>query len=357
METAATFWKSRRAVGFWLLTVALVILAMITIGGLTRLTGSGLSITEWQPIMGAIPPLNATEWSDAFAKYQRIPQYVVENRGMTLESFKGIFWWEWTHRLLGRLLGVLFIVPFLWFASVGAIRRSDWPRMLLLFLLGGLQGAIGWWMVASGLEVRTSVSQYRLAIHLGTALLLLVAILWIALEYLREGKSTGMSKRATAFAVLVYFQMLLGALVAGLHAGLIYNTWPDMNGRVLPEDPFFYRPWWINFFENPGLAQFDHRIGAYLVAALAAWIYVQGTKLSGYAKISAKTVAIITTFQIGLGITTLLLQAPEWLAAAHQVTAALLLCAGVWHAFELRIFVPRDAEQSVQGRSRRNQPA
>jgi heme a synthase len=351
METAATFWKSRRAVGFWLLSVALVILAMVTIGGLTRLTGSGLSITEWQPIMGAIPPLNGAEWADAFAKYQRIPQYVVENRGMTLESFKGIFWWEWTHRLLGRLLGVLFIVPFVWFASVGAIRRGDWPRMLLLFLLGGLQGFIGWWMVASGLEVRTSVSQYRLAIHLGTALLLLVAILWIALEYLRGGKSTGMSKRAAAFAALVYLQMLLGALVAGLHAGLIYNTWPDMNGRLLPEDPFFSRPWWINFFENPGLAQFDHRIGAYLVAAFAAWIYVRGIKLSGCAKTSAKIVALITTFQIGLGITTLLLQAPEWLAAAHQVTAALLLCAGVWHAFELKIFVPPDAGQPLQRQS------
>lgn len=340
MNASPNFWKSRRAVGFWLLAVALLILGMVTIGGLTRLTGSGLSITEWQPIMGAIPPLNDAEWADAFARYQRIPQYVVENRGMTLEGFKGIFWWEWTHRLLGRLLGVLFIVPFLWFAGAGTIRRSDWPRMLLLFALGGLQGFIGWWMVASGLEVRTSVSQYRLAIHLGTALLLLVAILWIALEYLRGGKSTGISKRAITFAALVYLQMLLGALVAGLHAGLIYNTWPDMNGRLLPEDPFFSRPWWINIFENPGLAQFDHRMGAYLVAAFAAWIYVQGIKLSGYAKASAKTVALITTIQIALGITTLLLQAPEWLAAAHQVTAALLLCAAVWHAFELRVWAP-----------------
>ncbi len=336
MNAAKNFWKSRRAVGFWLLSVALVILAMVTIGGLTRLTGSGLSITQWDPIMGAIPPLNDAAWADAFAKYKLIPQYVVENRGMSLEGFKGIFWWEWSHRLLGRLLGVLFLVPFIWFAAVGAIQRRDWPRMLLLFLLGGLQGFIGWWMVSSGLEVRTSVSQYRLAIRLGTALLLLVAILWIALEYLRGDAGKGSARRAFAFAGLIYFQMLLGALVAGLHAGLIYNSWPDMNGRVLPEDPFFAQPWWINFFENPGLAQFDHRIGAYLVAGCAAWIYVQGIRLSGYAKLSAKVVAIITTFQIGLGITTLLLQAPEWLAAAHQVTAACLLCAAVWHAFELK---------------------
>ena len=332
--------KCRRAVGFWLLAIALVILGMVTIGGLTRLTGSGLSITEWKPIMGAIPPLNQAEWQDAFTKYQRIPQYMVENRGMSLEAFKGIFWWEWIHRFLGRLLGVLFFVPFVWFAATGAIRKRDWPRMLLLFALGGLQGFIGWWMVTSGFEVRTSVSQYRLAIHLGAALLLLVAILWIALEYLRAAPERGNAKRGIAFVALVYVQMLLGALVAGLHAGLIYNTWPDMNGRVLPEDAFFSVPWWINFFENPGLAQFDHRIGAYIVAGFAAFIYTRGIKLNGYAKASAKAVAIITAFQIFLGVTTLLLQAPEWLAAAHQVTAALLLCAAVWHAYELRALAP-----------------
>jgi cytochrome c oxidase assembly protein subunit 15 len=340
MTAAQNFWTSRRAVGIWLLAIALVILGMVTIGGLTRLTGSGLSITEWKPIMGAIPPLNQAEWQDAFTRYQRIPQYMVENRGMSLEAFKGIFWWEWIHRFLGRLLGVLFFVPFVWFAATGAIQKRDWPRMLLLFALGGLQGFIGWWMVTSGFEVRTSVSQYRLAIHLGAALLLLVAILWIALEYLRDTSERGGDRRGIVFVSLVYFQMLLGALVAGLHAGLIYNTWPDMNGRVLPEDAFFSAPWWINFFENPGLAQFDHRIGAYIVAGFAVFIYVQGIKLSGQAKASAKTVAIITAFQIFLGITTLLLQAPEWLAAAHQVTAALLLCAAVWHAYELRALAP-----------------
>jgi cytochrome c oxidase assembly protein subunit 15 len=336
MSAAENFWKSRRAVGLWLLAVALVILGMITIGGLTRLTGSGLSITEWKPVMGALPPLNDAQWADAFARYQRIPQYILENRGMTLEAFKGIFWWEWTHRLLGRLLGVIFFVPFVWFAAVGAIRRSEWPRMLLLFALGGLQGFIGWWMVTSGLETRVSVSQYRLAIHLGAALLLLVAILWIALEYLRGSEGKGNARRGVVFACLVYFQMLLGALVAGLHAGLVYNTWPDMNGSLFPEMPFYHSPWWINFFENDGLAQFDHRIGAYAVAGVAAFIYARGIKLTGYAKTSAKAVAIITIWQVFLGIATLLLQVPELLAAAHQVTAALLLSAAVWHAFELR---------------------
>jgi cytochrome c oxidase assembly protein subunit 15 len=328
---------SRKAVGVWLLAIAVIILAMVTIGGLTRITGSGLSITEWDPIMGAVPPLSDAQWADAFAKYQKIPQYILENRGMSLEAFKGIFWWEWTHRFLGRFLGVAFFLPFLWFAWKGAIRKSDWPRMLLLFVLGGLQGFIGWWMVQSGLETRVSVSQYRLAIHLGAALLLLIAILWIALEYLRDLKSP--PKPATKpiiFIALIYVQMLLGALVAGLHAGLIYNTWPDMDGRVFPEDPFFSAPWWINFFENPGLSQFDHRIGAYIVAGFAAWVFAIGIQLNGYAKKSAKLVATITTFQIGLGIATLLLQAPEGLAALHQVTAAALLCAAVWHAYEMR---------------------
>jgi cytochrome c oxidase assembly protein subunit 15 len=357
MRDRQSFWKTRKAVGLWLLAIAAVIMGMVTIGGLTRITGSGLSITEWDPIMGAIPPLNDTQWADAFAKYQLIPQYLIENRGMTLEGFKGIFWWEWTHRFLGRLLGLLFIAPFLWFAWAGAIRKSEWPRFVVLFLLGGLQGFIGWWMVESGLETRIAVSQYRLAIHLGAAILLLGAILWIALEYIRDLKSksqpagakpgevvtgspsrfaTNNSVRAFGMAALVYIQMLLGALVAGLHAGLLYNTWPDMDGRVFPENPFGISPWWLNPFENPGLAQFDHRIGAYIVAGLAIYIYTKGIALAGAAKISAKLVATLVAVQIALGIITLLMQAPEGLAALHQVTAATLFCAAIWHAYELK---------------------
>lgn len=344
MDTSEKFWKSRKAVGYWLLAVAGVILAMIVIGGLTRLTGSGLSITEWQPIMGALPPMSDAAWAEAFAKYRQIPQYMLENRGMTLEQFKGIFWWEWGHRFLGRLLGLLFLVPFVWFAAMGAIKRSEGPGMLLLFVLGGLQGLIGWWMVQSGLETRVSVSQYRLAIHLGAALLLLAAILWIALGYLRpplraraqHNVGAGDARRGYVFAALVYVQMLLGALVAGLDAGLIYNTWPDMNGGIFPESAFYHSPWWINFFENEGLVQFNHRIGGYIVAGMAALIYARGIKLKGPAKNSAKAIAITTIFQIFLGICTLVLMAPLWLSALHQVVAAALLCAAVWHAFELR---------------------
>ncbi len=333
-----SFWRSRRAVGFWLLAIAAVILGMITVGGLTRITGSGLSITEWDVIMGAIPPLNDAEWHDAFAKYQRIPQYIHENAGMSLEAFKGIFWWEWAHRLLGRLLGILFFVPFVWFAWVGAIKRAEWPRMIVLFLLGGLQGAVGWWMVQSGLETRVSVSQYRLAIHLGVALILLVAMVWTALGYLRttEPRTAKLPRGPILIAVLVYMQMLLGALVAGLHAGLIYNTWPSMDGRFAPEDLFALSPWWINLFENPGTAQFDHRIGAYVVAIgiFVLWWRERG-RLTGLARRSGNALLHVTLFQIALGIATLLLQAPEFLAAAHQLTAALLLCTAVWHLFEL----------------------
>jgi cytochrome c oxidase assembly protein subunit 15 len=353
---------------------------MVTLGGLTRLTGSGLSITEWQPVTGVIPPLSDSAWSAEFAKYQRIPQFVRENSWMTLGDFKAIYWWEWAHRLLGRLLGVAFFMPFVWFAWTGAIAPRDWPRMLTLFLLGGLQGVIGWWMVESGLETRVSVSQYRLAIHLGTAVLLLGALLWIGLEYLRRDGSASSSSRkrlgdgagalstpdvagwktslgldgspssearriptsaqlegwAFAFVGLIYVQMLLGALVAGLHAGRIYNTWPSMDGRVFPEGAFFSSPWWINFFENAGLVQFDHRIGAYIVALSAIALCFSFRGISARVRRSCTAVLHLTLLQIALGIATLLLQAPLVLSAAHQLVAALLFCAALWNAFEVR---------------------
>jgi cytochrome c oxidase assembly protein subunit 15 len=333
--------ESRRAVGIWLLAVAAIIACMVVVGGLTRLTGSGLSITQWDPIMGAIPPLNHAEWMDAFHKYQQIPQYIQEHAGMTLAGFKGIFWWEWSHRLLGRLLGVVFFLPFLWFSWRGAITRKEIPRMIVLFLLGGLQGFIGWWMVESGLEVRVSVSQYRLAIHLGTALILFGAILWTAFEYLRPkiaSAAAPFAKWALAFVGLVYFQMLLGAIVAGLHAGLIYNTWPSMDGQFIPDTAFFFKPWWINFTENAGLAQFDHRMVAYLVAisAFALWLRGKRARLAGLARTSGDLVLGVTGLQIILGILTLLHQVPEALAATHQFTAVALLASSLWHAYELR---------------------
>ena len=333
----AGFWKSRTAVGLWLMLVALVILVMVMVGGLTRLTGSGLSITEWQPIMGAIPPLSDAAWSEAFAKYKEIPQYHQLNSDMTLAGFKEIFWWEWTHRFLGRFLGLLFFLPFCWFAATGAITRKEWPRMLLLFALGGLQGLIGWWMVMSGLETRVTVSQYRLAIHLGAAVILLGAILWTALDYLRPGRKGWASRLSIGFIGMIYAQILLGALVAGLHAGLIYNTWPDMNGSFMPQEAFYYSPWWRNFFENPALAQFDHRMMAYAVAVLTAFVYANAIRQGpGKAKTSGKVATVMVTLQIFLGIVTLVYRAPLFLSASHQLLAALLFCAAVWHAHELR---------------------
>lgn len=330
--------SGNKAVGLWLLAVAGLVVVMLAVGGLTRLTGSGLSITEWDPIVGALPPFSHADWQAAFAKYQQIPQYRLENAGMSLELFKEIFWWEWAHRFLGRAIGFAFLVPFVWFAVTGAIGRKDWRRMLVLFAAGALQGFVGWWMVESGLEVRVSVSQYRLAIHLGVAVVLLGAILWVGLEYLR-GKPAGRMDKATKiaglFAALVFVQMMLGALVAGLHAGLVYNTWPSMDGSAFPEAPFSNG--WLSFFENPGLAQFDHRIAAYAVAIFAwlYWSWLRTQKPSLMVRRAADVVLAMTLVQVVLGVVTLLYQIPVALAAVHQVVAALLFGAAIWLTFEL----------------------
>lgn len=333
---------AQRAVGWWLVVVALLVAAMVTLGGLTRLTGSGLSITQWQPVSGVVPPLNEQSWQAEFAHYRAIPQYRLENRGMSLAEFKSIFWWEWAHRLLGRLVGAAFLLPFLGFAATGAIPRRDWPRMVMLFALGGLQGAVGWWMVESGLETRVAVSQYRLAIHLGVAIVLFGALLWTAFDYMRRDRSsntvvrTALQPFALALVVLVYLQMLLGALVAGLHAGLIYNTWPSMNGHIAPEDGLVLSPWWKNIFENPGLAQFDHRMLAYVVAIAAAvlWIAVRRSAAGSNLRASSNVLVAMIGVQVALGIATLLNQAPLALAALHQITAVGVFAATLWTAFE-----------------------
>ena len=338
---------ARRAVGWWLFAVAVLVACMVTLGGMTRLTGSGLSITEWHPVTGIIPPLSEPAWQAEFAKYRHIPQYRFENRGMSIAAFQAIYWWEWAHRLLGRLIGAAFLLPFLYFAATGAIVRREWPRMILLFGLGGLQGFVGWWMVESGLETRVSVSQYRLAIHLGIAILLFGALLWTALEYFRADSASVTPSRAASFqsgrakslawvlVALVYLQMLLGALVAGLHAGLIYNTWPLMDGRVFPEGAFVMRSWWINFFENPGLAQFDHRIGAYIVAVCVVILWTLVRRYNIESRASSNALIAAASAQVALGIATLLNQAPLVLATLHQATAVALFGTALWNAFEL----------------------
>ena len=245
--------RDRALVRAWLIVVALMIVAMVVVGGATRLTHSGLSITEWQPIHGVIPPLNQAEWQEEFAKYQQIPEYQQLNKGMTLAEFQGIFWWEWSHRLLGRLIGVVVLLPLIFFWATGRIEPRLKPRLVALFLLGGLQGAIGWWMVKSGLSVRTDVSQYRLATHLTFAALILAYTVWLA-RGLAPSPLSGTRRRLRGVAGLLvgltFLQIFLGGLVAGLDAGLTYNTWPLMDGTLVPSGLFLQSPWWRNLFEN-----------------------------------------------------------------------------------------------------------
>ncbi len=264
-----------RAVRWWLLSVAALIAIMVLVGGATRLTESGLSIVEWKPVTGALPPLSEAEWTRAFEAYQAIPQYRQLNSGMTLSEFKTIFWWEWSHRLLGRVIGAVYLLPFLFFLWRGAFRGDLRRRLWMIFALGALQGAVGWWMVASGLSERVEVSQYRLATHLVLALLIFASIVW-TLRGLTERPPLAAPPRlrltSLALLVLTFVQLYFGALVAGLRAGLVYNTWPAMDGDALIPSAarlWFEDPWWRNLFENALTVQFEHRMTAYVLFALA----------------------------------------------------------------------------------------
>ncbi|WP_237155190.1 COX15/CtaA family protein [Oryzibacter oryziterrae] len=326
-----------RALWAWLWIVAVMIIAMVLVGGATRLTQSGLSITEWKPIHGVIPPLNEAEWNEEFLKYQQIPEYREINKGMSLSDFQFIFWWEWSHRLLGRLIGFVFLVPFLAFVATKHIHRDNYRGIGVLFLLGGLQGAVGWWMVASGLVDRTDVSQYRLATHLTLASFILVATVWTAEGYRAcrsayfEPRDVSRSARIVVAAILV--QIFLGGLVAGLNAGLTYNTWPLMDGGLIPPDLLTQSPLWTNFFENVATVQFVHRLGAYVVLALTAYhLFVARHSVDPLVRRRAAILMGIVGFQALLGITTLLLVVPLPLALAHQLVAVLALTAATVHA-------------------------
>ena len=267
-------YATARAIRLWLYAVAAMVLAMVLVGGATRLTKSGLSITEWRPVMGTLPPLGDTQWQAEFEKYQAIPQYRELNSGMSLDAFKTIYWWEWTHRLIGRAIGVVFLLPLLWFLWRGWIGPGLRTRLWLIFGLGALQGAVGWWMVASGLADRVEVSQYRLATHLVLACMIYVAILWTAQrldERRPRRRPARMRASAIGLLVLVLVQIYLGALVAGLRAGYIYNTWPLIDGALVPDASrlFFDVPLWRNFFENTLTVQFDHRMLAYAIWIVA----------------------------------------------------------------------------------------
>jgi cytochrome c oxidase assembly protein subunit 15 len=327
------------AVRVWLYTVAALILMMVVVGGATRLTGSGLSITEWQPILGAIPPLSEAGWQEAFHKYQQIPQFKIVNRTMTLSEFKGIYWWEWGHRFLGRFIGVAFLLPLLAFWWRGTIPRTLLPRLGGIFVLGGLQGALGWYMVASGLVDRVSVSQYRLAAHLGMAVLVLGAILWVAFDLggkrrqTQATASTGLKILPAVLVGLVYLQILAGGFVAGLDAGIGYNTWPLMDGALVPDGLGNMQPWYTNLFENGLTVQFDHRMLAYLIAVLALInAFLMPAPLRSRAFLLLAAVAM----QITLGIFTLLTIVRIDLALLHQAGAIVVFGIALYHFHHVR---------------------
>jgi cytochrome c oxidase assembly protein subunit 15 len=331
-----------RAIRWWLLSIAALIAIMVLVGGATRLTESGLSIVEWKPVTGTLPPLNQEQWTQAFDAYKTIPQYRELNAGMDLAEFKTIFWWEWSHRLLGRAIGVAYLLPFLWFLWRGVLGADLRRRLWLIFGLGALQGAVGWWMVASGLSQRVEVSHYRLATHLVLALLIFAGIVW-TLRRLAERPPSAASSRlkitGLVLLVLTFVQLYLGALVAGLRAGRIYNTWPEIDGALIPSAArlFFEAPWWRNLFDNTLTVQFEHRMIAYVLVALAALHLLDAVRSrAGTAAVNgALWLAAVMTVQAALGVLTLLNQVPTSLALAHQAIAIAVLALAVFQAERL----------------------
>lgn len=324
-----------RQVAYWLLLCAAVTFCMILLGAVTRLTHSGLSIVEWKPLLGAIPPLTEQHWQETFDKYKQFPEYQKVNRGMSLDAFKSIFMYEYLHRLLGRLIGVLFALPMLYFALRRRLRPGLMPGLVVLFTLGALQGLLGWYMVKSGLVDIPRVSQYRLTAHLGMAVLIYAFMLWLAFDLLfTDGSSRGASARpgarwTLALVALVYLMILSGGLVAGTRAGLAYPTWPLMGDSFIPPGLYAMTPAWLSMFEDITTIQFNHRMFAYLlfvllnVFAILAWRAAAGAR----ARLGAVLLVVALWLQVLLGISTLLLHVPVALATAHQGGAVLLLSA------------------------------
>jgi cytochrome c oxidase assembly protein subunit 15 len=322
-----------RAVALWLFAVAALVALMVVIGGLTRLTESGLSMVEWKPITGWLPPLSEAAWIAEFEKYKQFPEYQKVNIGMTLEGFQSIYWLEYIHRVLGRLIGLAFAVPMLLFWISGRIPAGMKPHLVAMFLLGGSQGALGWFMVASGLVDHPDVSHYRLTAHLGLAFFIFAYLLWGGLSLLRYGRmvSGRGGGLAAALAVLVFIQVLSGGLVAGMNAGLAHNTWPLMDGAFIPEGLLIANPWWINFFENAMTVQFQHRMLAYGVFVLAI---VTTISLKGKAPVGLRHGLLTAVLvQLGLGIATLLAHVPVSLGTLHQAGAVVVLgmAVALWH--------------------------
>jgi heme a synthase len=332
----------------WLWFVAALVLAMVVVGGATRLTGSGLSITEWRPFMGAIPPLSESSWIAEFEKYKAIPQYELLNKGMSLGDFKFIYWWEWGHRQLGRFVGFAFMLPLLWFFLKGVVRGKMLLWLLFVGSLGGFQGAIGWIMVASGLQQgMTAVAPIKLALHLTTACIILVCLVWTA-RSMRPSVAcwpTGSVRKWSADAIsaaalvgLILVQVALGALVAGSKAGLTFNTWPLIDGTFIPpyDALFVVKPWIENFVDNAALVQFNHRMTAYALLVFAIWHWFSLRQRHATGTKGALLLAFGVVIQAVIGVVTLLLVVPLWAGLLHQITAAILLVVAVIHAEDMR---------------------
>lgn len=334
-----------KSIAIWLLICCATIFGMIVLGGVTRLTGSGLSMVEWAPIMGILPPLNQAEWQQAFQLYQQFPEYQIKNFHMSLHDFKSIFWFEYGHRLLGRSIGMIFLLPFLYFLFRGKIAKSLTPKLIAMFVLGGLQGLMGWYMVKSGLIKDPHVSQYRLTAHLALAIVIYAYMFWVALDLLypsidsqTRDLNRKVARRSSIITGIIFITILSGGFVAGTHAGHAFNTFPLMDGRLIPVGLFEMSPLWRNFFENIVTVQFDHRVMATLLFLIipAFWWSLRKTQQESHIRTGANLLLAALALQITLGISTLLLVVPVPLAAAHQAGAVILLTTSVFVSHQLR---------------------
>lgn len=338
--------QKQKSIAVWLFVCCAMVFIMVVVGGVTRLTESGLSIVEWQPVSGTLPPMSQNDWDEFHQKYQETPQYQKINKGMSVDEFKSIFWWEYIHRLLGRLIGLVFFIPFVYFLIRKQIDKPLGIKLSGIFVLGGLQGLMGWYMVMSGLVNDPHVSQYRLTAHLGLAFVIFAAMFWVATDLLYDKDKSphdpealrGIRRFSIGLTWLIFIMVLSGGLVAGIRAGLAYNTFPLMNGHFIPPEIFMLEPWWRNFFDNMATVQFDHRMIAWILMFTIPYFWFKARKqqLSDSAKLACNLLLIMLVIQAGLGISTLLLAVPLTLAAAHQGGAMLLFTAALWVNHKLR---------------------
>ena len=337
--------KSRKSIAIWLFVCCAAIYAMVVLGGVTRLTGSGLSMVKWEPVIGVLPPMTQSEWEEVFLLYQQYPEFKVKNAHMDVGDFKNIFWLEYFHRLLGRLIGLIFLLPLLYFWTTKKIEKSFIPKLVFMFVLGGLQGLLGWYMVKSGLSQDPHVSQYRLTAHLGFAFIIYAYIFWFALDLLFPGdrqagicSNPGLKRFSFFLTGLIFITVLSGGFVAGLKAGLAYNTFPLMNGQLIPDGLATLDPQWKNLFENVTTVQFDHRLLATCLAILIPIYWFVGIQrsLSSGTRTAFHLLVLVLIVQVALGISTLLLYVPVGLAATHQGVALALFTLALYLSHRLR---------------------